>query len=58
MSLETLENTVSLPLRPTTDTVKPLKSASDGSVSYLRSPAQKTAKHCEDVDDMWDNVPV
>lgn len=58
MSVETSTQTVSPKAFSVTDNVVALKSITEQSVKALQSPIKKPANYCDDVDDMWDNVPV
>ena len=58
MSMETSAQQVSPTLHSVRDNVVAMTSATERSVKAIQSTIQKTANSCEDVDDMWDNVPV
>ena len=58
MSMEAFAQKISPPLQNVRDNVVAMTSAKERSVKVIQSTIQKTANSCEDVDEMWDNVPV
>ena len=58
MSMEASAHKVSPTLHSVRDNVVAMTSAQERSIKEIQSTIQKTAKSCDDVDDMWDNVPV
>jgi len=58
MSLETTTQSVLPNTLIATDNVVALKSVTERTVKVLQSTMKKPANYCDDVDDMWDNVPV
>jgi len=58
MSLETTAQIVSPNVPRISDNVVALKSVTERSAKVLQSTVNRPANYCDDLDEMWDNVPV